>query len=91
MEDAIKYNRLQLHVKTAIDTSSRDWTWVARSGAFSTVTIADLFRHGGAFWSMAEYTQHHAVKLAQFLGEIPAWLEPQLAQKSAKPILTLIK
>jgi hypothetical protein len=41
---------------------------------------------------MAEYTQRHGHALSQFLGEIPAWIDPQLAaDKSTKPVLTIVK
>lgn len=89
LESAAKFNRLQLHTKTALDKSARQWTWVYRSGYFATVTAADLFRGAGPkLWETAQYTQRHGAMLSRFLGGVSTWLNGEL--KPQAPTLRLV-
>jgi hypothetical protein len=89
LEHAAKYHSLQLHTKTVLDQSARQWSWVAQQGYFARVTVTDLFLGDGPrLWKTAEYTQRHGSALAAFLGGMGTWLRDEL--NPPRPALRLV-
>lgn len=90
MRNALQFHTLQLHTKTVLDRSPRQWAWVARNGHFVHVKISSIFRDVAAIWDAALSTQRHGENFAKFLGAMDGFLcgVPKMPRPSLKLVTT---